>query len=100
MKNFKIKKIENSASLNYSLLYSTVLPELATLDKKEIIALIAVQYLHNFKTNGLNSNMIGNAFNYKAESIKLGLEGLIEKNILLYEDNTLVYNYKYLYEKN
>lgn len=100
MKNFKIRKIENSASLNYSLLYSTVLPELATLDKKEIIALIAVQYLHNFKTNGLNSNMIGNAFNYKAESIKLGLEGLIEKNILLYEDNTLVYNYKYLYEKN
>lgn len=100
MTNFTIKKIESLKGIGYSVIHSTLLPELKRLNKSEIVCLIIMNYLHDFKDQNFSYYNIGIAFDIKYDTIKAGFEGLQEKNIITIEDNLVALNSKYFNEKN
>lgn len=100
MTNFRIKKLESLKGIGYSPIHSTLLPELKRLNKSEIVCLIIMNYLHDFKDQNFSYYNIGNAFDIKYDTIKAGFEGLQEKNIITIEDDLVALNSKYFNEKN
>jgi len=100
MTNFRIKKLESLKGIGYSVIHSTLLPELKRLNKSEIVCLIIMNYLHDFKDQNFSYYNIGVAFGIKYDTIKAGFEGLQEKNIITIEDDLVALNSKYFNEKN
>lgn len=100
MTNFTIKKLESLKGIGYSVIHSTLLPELKRLNKSEIVCLIIMNYLHDFKDQNFSYYNIGIAFDIKYDTVKAGFEGLQEKNIITIEDNLVALNSKYFNEKN